>query len=586
MAFLSELTEQPGAARSVAYSDVCFEPAKPYAPGCLTYDPLAWWDGSLEELAADSDIWTTLRKQSARGGVRGLSVQRSDVLAVVEGRDGVEEVQALMLWLFVDVAPGRATPAYLARAAAYESALLGACSSARGNSSLPFEALASISSSVQSEIQTSAAADVSVVVLTVGALFVWHFVILCAMDSDRVALHAVSASTTGLTLVGVFGWLRVAAWADVITAYPIQAMMIFLPLTMGLHQRAMLSSQCRSVLSGAEKGADHGRLLEVVATGVIAPAACSAAAVSGAMLYGAAWVVTVPAIRGCAVVAAGGVLLDFALLATVFMPALAIWQERKLTVGPHCSDDKQPEGDDDARARARSILQRARARSGLGQGIEGDGPHTSLLLPAHAVQARVVPRRRLRSCPPTATQLRHWAFSSCRAAAVAVTMGAIVFSSRYVEAYWSGGSAGSAVLHPDVTTQSLVPHTSEIKLWADAYAVHFASAISLPLNFPIDAAAEALMDPQNGPAMVAAVAALRANPRLNASSVTDWYGDFRAWCHKTYDGLHLCRNTMTAGSAAGEAGFLTPRSFEGYLSLFIAGNQQVGPQAWTARVGA
>ena len=76
--------------------------------------------------------------------------------------------------------------------------------------------------------------------------------------------------------------------------------------------------------------------------------------------------------------------------------------------------------------------------------------------------------------------------------------------------------------------------------------------------------------------MVAAVAALRVDPRLNASSVTDWYGDFRAWCHKTYDGLHLCRNTMTAGSAAGEAGFLTPRSFEGYLSLFIAGNQQVG----------
>ena len=92
----------------MAYSDVCFEPAKPYAPGCLTYDPLAWWDGSLEELAADSDIWTTLRKQSARGGVLGLSVQRSDVLAVVEGRDGVEEVQALMLWLFVDVAPASA----------------------------------------------------------------------------------------------------------------------------------------------------------------------------------------------------------------------------------------------------------------------------------------------------------------------------------------------------------------------------------------------------------------------------------------------------------------------------------------------
>ena len=129
---------------------------------------------------------------------------------MVEGKSGVAEVQALMLWLFVDVAPERATPGYLEQAAAYEPGLLDACATARGNASLPFDALGSISSSVQTEIQDSAAADVDVVVLTVGVLFLWHMVILCAMDFDRWLLNAVSATTTGLTLVGVFGWLRVA----------------------------------------------------------------------------------------------------------------------------------------------------------------------------------------------------------------------------------------------------------------------------------------------------------------------------------------------------------------------------------------
>ena len=42
-----------------------------------------------------------------------------------------------------------------------------------------------------------------------------------------------------------------------------------------------------------------------------------------------------------------------------------------------------------------------------------------------------------------------------------------------------------ALLHPDVTTQSLVPVASEIKLWADSYAMFFGDSVSLPLNFPI-----------------------------------------------------------------------------------------------------
>ena len=81
------------------------------------------------------------------------------------------------------------------------------------------------------------------------------------------------------------------------------------------------------------------------------------------------------------------------------------------------------------------------------------------------------------------------------------------------------------------------------------------------------------MDPANGPALVSAAAALRQSPHLNASSVSDWYGTFRAWCHKSYGGVHLCRDTMSKDMDAKGVGYLSKQSFDDFLSLFIAGNQ-------------
>ena len=192
-ALSATLVAETATGNATTYSDVCFQPAQPYVPGCLTYSPLAWWSGSVDAFASDPAIWDTLAAPTAAGGVRGLEVARSDVLSVVvdtEQDGSVSEVKAMMLWLFVDVAPQRVTPGYLARAAAYERALLRSTAAARTNHSLPFNAYGSISSSVQSEIQSSAAADVNVVIITVGALFVFHLVVLCAMDYKRwVSLH-------------------------------------------------------------------------------------------------------------------------------------------------------------------------------------------------------------------------------------------------------------------------------------------------------------------------------------------------------------------------------------------------------------
>ena len=42
---LNPLRDEAG--RSIAaYADLCDQPALPYAPGCLTYSPLAWWGGA------------------------------------------------------------------------------------------------------------------------------------------------------------------------------------------------------------------------------------------------------------------------------------------------------------------------------------------------------------------------------------------------------------------------------------------------------------------------------------------------------------------------------------------------------------
>ena len=566
LSFLHDVGTTPLALDSggvTEYKDVCFEPAQPYAPGCLMYSPLAWWGGSERKFASDPNIWSTLRAPDAKGGVRGLSVKRSDVLSTVEDDDGaVTEVNALMLWLFVDVAPSRATPAYMAKAAAFEAALLRSCAQARTNASLPFEAYCSISTSVQQEIQSSAVADVAVVVMTVGALFCFHLVVLCAMDLKNWVLNSISACTTGMTLTGVFGCMRACGSFGLITLYPIQAMMLFLPLTMGLHHRVLIAGQCRCIITRTSEHqttlADPERLLEVLTINILTPAACTMTAAAGAMVCASVWILQVPAIQGCAIVGAFGVLLDWVLLSTVYLPAVALCQERQ--------------------QRTRGLQDVAITACGMQSvvGFEEGNGRAALTPPFRASQAK----RRVTApakCCQTRKQVQAGCVSFYRILVCCGTVALLALSAPYFQAFVDRDSGG--LLHLNVTTQSLVPVNSEIKIWADNYADYFASAVSLPLDFPIivgDGTPAALMDPSNGPSLVAAAEVLRMDPRLNASTVTDWYGTFRKWCHKSYDGLHLCRDTMQGGDPeTGAVGYLTQKSFSEYLSLFIAGNEEI-----------
>jgi hypothetical protein len=131
-----------GSSFVATYPDLCDQPALPFAPGCLTYSPLAWWQQHhqgvppdpekppaanwKERFEADPDIWATLGQERVGGTPKGLHVQRHDVLAVqtapsptpTPGRGDhngtaaalrVTEINAMMLWLFVNVDPALAS---------------------------------------------------------------------------------------------------------------------------------------------------------------------------------------------------------------------------------------------------------------------------------------------------------------------------------------------------------------------------------------------------------------------------------------------------------------------------------------------
>eukprot|EP01050_Picozoa_sp_SAG11_P008177 SAG11_NODE_707_length_7651_cov_4.133872_7_plen_191_part_00 len=166
------------------------------------YTPLAWWGSAGEwqnSYDEDRDIWGTLSQDSMPGELAGLVVSRGDVLAVANAKDaavgtdhgGVVEARALMLWFFLDVSAGSVSAAQLRRVDQWESALLAvriaatltarfacahfcaceqACAAVSVNASQPFEAHASLSSSVETSIAASAEKDVPLVVGTMFAL--------------------------------------------------------------------------------------------------------------------------------------------------------------------------------------------------------------------------------------------------------------------------------------------------------------------------------------------------------------------------------------------------------------------------------
>eukprot|EP01052_Picozoa_sp_SAG31_P016874 SAG31_NODE_1134_length_9737_cov_13.245798_2_plen_254_part_00 len=183
----------------VRYNDVCYQPGEPYAAGCLTFTPSAWWTphessisigaGSkgleagtvpppsaqsiLDQFDHDPDPWKTIAEQpTAQGPVTGLQIERRQVMGGVSGNSTTAmstRVEALMIWLFVDVAPAKVSNAtYLRKVNDWEQALLTAAESAGKNESSSIRVFRKIDGSVQSEIQLAAQADVILVYVTVA----------------------------------------------------------------------------------------------------------------------------------------------------------------------------------------------------------------------------------------------------------------------------------------------------------------------------------------------------------------------------------------------------------------------------------
>jgi hypothetical protein len=378
------------------------------------------------------------------------------------------------------------------------------------------------------------------------------------MDRERWALNVAVTSTLGMTLMGQYGAMQSAKLAGWISPYPIEAMMLFLPLTMGLHHRVLLVGEARVVMSdrlsrpeaGNRSGSGQRQrqrppppLVEALCANVMVPAACTACTAALSLLLAGLCAARVPVLRGCCVVGAIGVVLDVVLLGTVLLPTVALWQRRSLPKPFNALGSIQG-GDATVPARVdNAFLLPVSTRVAAGR-----EEHRASLSPRGREPG---PGGRWRSV-----------VRAYQALALAGTLGLVAFSLQYAFGSTEGGGHRSSIIwaddgesQPSTDTQSMVPASSSIRHWADDYARWFQHVVSLPVDFPIVGTTGALMDPANGPRLVACVERLRADPRLNASSVRDWYGDFRQYCHSTA----LCRLTMAPDSSGAGDEVLSPR---------------------------
>eukprot|EP01052_Picozoa_sp_SAG31_P016875 SAG31_NODE_1134_length_9737_cov_13.245798_3_plen_472_part_00 len=439
----------------------------------------------------------------------------------------------------------------------------------------------------------------------------------------------------GLTLGAQFGITQWLVHLGLLVGYPSQAMMLFLPLTTGLHQRCLLVGQCRFCLAGPKPAT----LPESLAMNVLAPGFCTMlVSASPLLLAPIVGIVTTPAVIGCCVVGGLGALLDWLLLATVYLPAVVLWLQAREKAALHGRQvvwqvpGRGPiAAVSPAHERAADLLRRAKDRAVNHRQllVTGDGggdlcgrltaadsslqqpflPPASTAITSSNISNRL-PEQLNDHIPSTAEASSGslgtgndlgnghacWHTVDC-VFRIMMVAGATMLLGFCLQ-YWF-------VQHgrpPVVSTQQLVGPNSYIKKWQDQYDLFF-KQLPLPLDFALTGTgggAESgkvapnegtiLTDPLNGPALAAAAAKLRADPRLDPTKVRDWYGKFRSWC---YSLQKLCRNTMEPvphvgaivkpsapdskiamissnfiGGCCGDL-YPTSRSFDRYLGTFI-----------------
>ena len=183
---------------------------------CFNYNPFAWWDNDRATLMADEDVGKTLGQQEAPGGIASLLIRRLEVYGGITedaaANDGsVAQVEALMLWVFVDVAAAKlASPIYNESVLAWEQAALVVAADANSNPEIPLKVSFKIDSSIQAEIEKAVDGDMPPVYASFAVMFTLLLMSLVAMDKPRWVLAVCSTSILGFTVVaqlGFYGWL-------------------------------------------------------------------------------------------------------------------------------------------------------------------------------------------------------------------------------------------------------------------------------------------------------------------------------------------------------------------------------------------
>jgi len=78
---LQDIVQLKGVGQGAEYEfeELCYQPAAPFAPGCLMYSPFDYWRNDRQALIDDDQIEITLSDLYAPGSIDGLEVGRENV---------------------------------------------------------------------------------------------------------------------------------------------------------------------------------------------------------------------------------------------------------------------------------------------------------------------------------------------------------------------------------------------------------------------------------------------------------------------------------------------------------------------------
>ena len=271
---------------------------------------------------ADEDIGKTLGRYVAQGSIASLMIRRLDVWGGITvnmtaaGNGSVAQVEALMLWVFVDVAaPKMASPVYNESVLAWEQAALAVAAEANTNPQIPLAVSFKVDSSIQAEIEKAVDRDMPPVYASIAVMFMLLMMCLVWMDKPRWILATCSTAILGFSVVAQLGFYGWCVYTVGFIKFGGVALITMLTMLTGFIHRVILTKEVQAVAHLEPEAAVEALAASFFTpvfllsfTGVVVFSWCAAAS-------------TTPAITAYAATAAAGV--GFDALGLVFVCSLA-----------------------------------------------------------------------------------------------------------------------------------------------------------------------------------------------------------------------------------------------------------------------